>query len=74
VIIVLHDLALAAHYASRLQLLHQGRTLAEGTAEYVLSEDHLKRAYAIAVNRYHTHSEHAFTLPWRRINDNNGKA
>ncbi|ODB93593.1 hypothetical protein A3194_02605 [Candidatus Thiodiazotropha endoloripes] len=67
VIIVLHDLALAAHYCSRLQLLHQGRTLAEGQADQVLSDNHLEAAYGIATNPPEQRAGHGFALPWRRI-------
>lgn len=67
VIIVLHDLALAAHYCTRLQLLHQGVTLAEGRAEKVLTDQHLEKAYAIAINSPDPKSKHSFSLPWRRI-------
>ncbi|MEW8260103.1 MAG: ABC transporter ATP-binding protein [Candidatus Thiodiazotropha taylori] len=67
VIIVLHDLALAAHYCNRLQLLHQGRTLAEGQAEQVLTDHHLEAAYGIAINPPAAQSGHGFALPWRRI-------
>ncbi|MES9942656.1 MAG: ATP-binding cassette domain-containing protein [Candidatus Thiodiazotropha sp. 6PLUC2] len=67
VIIVLHDLALAAHFCTRLQLLHQGATLAEGSVESVLSDQHLETAYAIAINSSDKQMQHPFSLPWRRI-------
>ncbi|MES9928101.1 MAG: ATP-binding cassette domain-containing protein [Candidatus Thiodiazotropha sp. 6PDIVS] len=67
VVIVLHDLALAAHFSTRLQLLHKGITLAEGTADEVLSDQHLETAYAIAINSQNNKSQHAFSLPWQRI-------
>ncbi|ODB99937.1 hypothetical protein A3197_05985 [Candidatus Thiodiazotropha endoloripes] len=72
VIIVLHDLALAAHYCSRLQLLHQGRTLAEGRADEVLTDHHLEAAYGIAINPAEQQPQHAFALPWRRIESKDG--
>ncbi|PUB85831.1 MAG: hypothetical protein DBP00_12470 [gamma proteobacterium symbiont of Ctena orbiculata] len=50
VIVVLHDLNLAAHYCQRLQLLYEGSTLADGEVETVLSEENLMRAYEIAIN------------------------
>jgi iron complex transport system ATP-binding protein len=67
VIIVLHDLALAAHYSSRLQLLHRGRTLAEGSADQVLSDHYLETAYGIAINPAEKRARHGFSLAWRRI-------
>ncbi|MET0089060.1 MAG: ABC transporter ATP-binding protein [Candidatus Thiodiazotropha sp.] len=64
VIVVLHDLSLAAHYCDRLHLLHRGRTLAEGNPGEVLCEENLQSAYAITLD--HDHREHRFKLPWRR--------
>jgi iron complex transport system ATP-binding protein len=67
VIIVLHDLALAAHYCNRLQLLHQGKTLAEGHADQVLSDHYLEAAYGIAIKQTERRPGHGFALPWRRL-------
>src|SRR5690625_7700563 len=39
VVVVLHDLALAARYCDRLVLLQGGRVVAEGSAGQVLSAD-----------------------------------
>jgi iron complex transport system ATP-binding protein len=64
VIVVLHDLTLAAHYCRRLQLLHQGKTLAEGTANEVLSDENLATAYAIVANNKRNTP---FSLPWQRL-------
>ncbi|MCU7803426.1 MAG: ABC transporter ATP-binding protein [Candidatus Thiodiazotropha sp. (ex Lucinoma borealis)] len=68
VIVVLHDLTLAVHYCRRLQLLHQGETLAEGTADEVLSDDNLETAYAIAINQPVSKASAPLSLPWRRLN------
>ncbi|MBB5294556.1 ABC transporter ATP-binding protein [Deinococcus metallilatus] len=46
VVAVLHDLNLAAR-ADRLLLLHQGRVLAQGTPEEVLTPAHLHAAYGL---------------------------
>lgn len=49
VIASLHDLGLAARWCTRLILLHDGKILADGTPENVLSAEHIRRAYAITV-------------------------
>ena len=45
----MHDLTLAAQYADRLLLLGQGRVIAEGTPEQVLTEAALAEHYGAAV-------------------------
>ena len=46
-IAVLHDLAMAARYCDRLLLLHEGRLVADGTPDAVLSEERLAGGYGI---------------------------
>ncbi|MEW8412021.1 MAG: ABC transporter ATP-binding protein [Candidatus Thiodiazotropha sp.] len=67
VIVVLHDLSLAAHYCHRLQLLHQGMTLAEGSAEEVLNEKNLADAYEIELTKANGSALKPTSLPWRRL-------
>lgn len=67
VIVVLHDLSLAAHYCHRLQLLHRGLTLAAGSSETVITAKNLKTAYAIASNSPTELGLSSFRLPWRRL-------
>jgi iron complex transport system ATP-binding protein len=67
VIVVLHDLSLAAHYCHRLQLLHQGRTLAAGSNEKVITANNLETAYAIASNSSSELDLSSFKLNWRRL-------
>lgn len=67
VIVILHDLSLAAHYCHRLQLLHQGTTLAEGSAEVVLNEKNLADAYDIVLTKGNGNALKPTSLPWRRL-------
>jgi len=45
VLVVLHDLNLAARYADRLVMLEQGRVMADGTPRKVLTPDLIDRLY-----------------------------
>jgi iron complex transport system ATP-binding protein len=42
---VVHDLNLAAKFADQIVLLHQGKVLASGTPNKVLTKEHIKKAY-----------------------------
>ena len=44
---VIHDLNLAAQFADRLLLLHEGRVLADGAVRDVLTEEHLRTAFGV---------------------------
>jgi len=67
VVVVLHDLRLAAHYCHRLQLLTHGNELANGTPAEVLSEQHIAEAFGIRVSEGSDPIATAFTLPWERV-------
>jgi iron complex transport system ATP-binding protein len=45
---VVHDLNLAAQFADRVMLLHDGRVLADGPTSQVLTQEHLHAAFGIA--------------------------
>ncbi len=50
VIAVLHDLAMAARFCSRLLLMHEGRIVASGKPRDVLTEEHLREIYGITAH------------------------
>lgn len=60
VIMAIHDLNLAARYCHRLLLLDQGRIVADGSAERVLTPDHLRNVYGIEaeVTRHQRTDQH----------------
>jgi len=64
VVAVLHDLAVAAQWASRVILLVEGRILADGAPEKVLTPDHVLRAFGVEM-RGET-SAYRFALPGER--------
>ena len=47
VVVALHDLSLAARFCHAVALVHEGRTLAAGTPQEVLTPEHLAAAYGI---------------------------
>ena len=65
VIVVLHDLTLAARFCHRLVLLHQGKILASGKPEEVLVPENLKKSYHIEA-KYGTGGEF-YVIPWTKI-------
>ena len=66
VIVVLHDLTLAARFCDRLVLLAEGRVLAEGTPAETLTPGRLLKAYGIAaeIGRRGTS---LFVVPWEVV-------
>lgn len=50
VIMVLHDLNLAAQYADEILLLNQGKKVYQGTVQQVLTEPHISQVYDIKVS------------------------
>jgi iron complex transport system ATP-binding protein len=63
VVVVLHDLALAARFCDRLVLLAHGRVLADGPPELVLTDANLASAYGIEAIRG-MHEGMPYLLPW----------
>jgi iron complex transport system ATP-binding protein len=66
VMVVLHDLALAARFCTRLILLAEHGKIADGTPADVLSDANLDRAFRIGVVRG-TQSGEGYVVPWRRL-------
>lgn len=65
VLVVLHDLTLAARFCDRLVLLQAGRVLAEGPPQAVLDAGRITQAYGVTVETGMRDGE-PFILPWRR--------
>jgi iron complex transport system ATP-binding protein len=65
VMVVLHDLALAARFCRRLVLLDRGRIAADGTPAEVLTPARLASIYRIEALRG-SHQGIEFILPWNR--------
>lgn len=61
ILVVLHDLTLAARFCDRLVLLHQGAMIAQGKPETVLTPEHLAETYGIEA-KYG--KEEFFVVPW----------
>jgi len=66
IIVVTHDLTLAARFCNRLILMHEGKVVAEGLSEDVLTDDNLKTVYRIEAFRT-DEADHTVVVPWRRL-------
>ncbi|MFE7132535.1 heme ABC transporter ATP-binding protein [Streptomyces sp. NPDC057638] len=66
VVVVLHDLGLAAAYADRVAVLHEGRVAADGPPEEVLRDELLTRVYRHPVEVFpHPRDASPVILPHR---------
>ena len=68
VVVVLHDLTLAARFCDRIVLLSEGRVLADGAADVVLTETNLAEAYRISALQG-GNGDARYVIPWRRLKD-----
>lgn len=68
VVVVLHDLTLAARFCDRLVLLDMGCAVADGAPEAVFTAAHLTRVYRISVLR-DPHDCTLYVVPWTRQPD-----
>ena len=60
VVVVLHDLALAARCCDRLLVLHEGRLAAEGSGAAILDDPLLRQVFRITVERGHVDGKPVF--------------
>jgi len=67
VVVVLHDLNLAATYCDRVLLLDSGSVVASGTPAEVLTPSHLEPVYQVAVRRLEL--DDGFQLAFRPLTD-----
>jgi iron complex transport system ATP-binding protein len=65
VVVVLHDLTLAARFCDRLALMTDGTLLAAGPPAEVLTPERVAKAYGVTVETGVREGER-FVLPWRR--------
>ena len=66
VLVVLHDLGLAARFCHRLLLLKEGRLIASGPPQEVLTEDLLAEVHGVRAYRA-CHEKAAVIVPWERV-------
>ena len=66
ILVVMHDLGLAARFCHRLLALHQGRLIAAGTPEAVLTDALLAEAHGVTAFRSRC-QDAPVLVPWNRI-------
>jgi len=70
VVVVLHDLTLAARFCQRIVLIHQGKVLASGKPAEVLSPENLKKSYHIEAK--YGPGENFYLVPWKTVKNIRG--
>lgn len=71
VVVVLHDLSLAARYCTHIALMNHGRIVAEGSPEETLSAGNLAGVYRITALQG-AQDGVPYMLPWSRLPDTRG--
>lgn len=66
VVVVLHDLGLAARHCDRVMVMDRGRVVAQGAPAEILDDALLARVYGISVARGE-HQGASFLLPWAAL-------
>lgn len=70
VIVVLHDLNLAARFCDRLILLNKGGVAADGNPAQVLNNQNLREVYGITAKYLNDGTQFA-VIPWQRLESSN---
>lgn len=65
VVVVVHDLTLAAAYADRVALLVEGRLVAEGTPREVITPERLSDVYGVSIQVIDSPDGHPIVVPMR---------
>ena len=73
ILVVLHDLGMAARFCGRLLLLNDGKLIASGRPESVLTDSLLAQAYHVSAYRNY-YQETSVLVPWNRLAKEPGKA
>ena len=73
VLVVLHDLGLATRFCDRVLVMREGRLIASGKPEEVLTDSLLERAHGITAFRSHCKASPVL-VPWNRIDTAQPKA
>ncbi len=73
ILVILHDLTLAARVCDRLALMDRGKLVAVGPPAEVLNDDRLRTTYGIEVLRG-AQGEAPWLLPWTLAKCHNGRA
>lgn len=58
VMVVLHDLSLAARYCDRLILLHEGRLIDQGAPDDILTPQNMAHVFSVAASRWSQGEDH----------------
>ncbi len=66
VVVVLHEITLAARFCDRLVLLDRGRVVAAGSPADVLTDQNLHATYRVRALRGEHEASH-YVLPWQRL-------
>lgn len=66
ILVVLHDLGLAARFCQRLLVLHEGRLIASGAPDAVLTDQLLAKAHGVTAYRSQFQNVPVI-IPWERI-------